>query len=112
MIRGILIILAFLELGSLLNEWIGTAVPGSVIGMLLLFVALQVRLVKLEHVKPTADILTQNMALFFVPAGVGLMNYFGFIADHWMVIILASVISTVMVLATVGLIHQKLEKKD
>ena len=44
--------------------------------------------------------------LFFVPAGVGVMEYFGLIRSEWMPIVVASVFSTAVVLAVTGWMHQ------
>ena len=45
-----------------------------------------------------------------VPAGVGLMNSFGIISEYWAVLLIASVVSTILVIASVALVQQKLEK--
>ena len=49
----------------------GDLYPGSVLGMLLLFLALQLKLVKVHQIDSPARALTDNMGLFFIPAGVG-----------------------------------------
>jgi len=50
------------------------------------------------------------MGLFFVPAGVGLMNSFGIISEYWAVLLIAPLVSTILVIASVALVQQKLEK--
>ena len=112
LIKEIFIIMLFAFLGEvisllLLNVMV---VPGSVIGMVLLFLALAFKKVKPEKVKRLSTVLTQNMGLFFVPAGVGLMNSFGIISEYWAVLLIASVVSTILVIASVALVQQKLEK--
>ena len=74
------------------------------------FLALAFKKVKPEKVKRLSTVLTQNMGLFFVPAGVGLMNSFGIISEYWAVLLIASVVSTILVIASVALVQQKLEK--
>ena len=71
---------------------------------------LEIPKVKPEKVKRLSTVLTQNMGLFFVPAGVGLMNSFGIISEYWAVLLIASVVSTILVIASVALVQQKLEK--
>ena len=66
--------------GEFISYFIDGFIPGSVIGMVLLFLALAFKKVKPEKVKRLSTVLTQNMGLFFVPAGVGLMNSFGIIS--------------------------------
>ena len=72
-------ILFFYFTGEFISYFIDGFIPGSVIGMVLLFLALAFKKVKPEKVKRLSTVLTQNMGLFFVPAGVGLMNY---LRDH------------------------------
>jgi len=62
-------------------------------------------------VKKVSTLLTQNMGLFFLPAGVGLMNSLGIISEYWVVIVTASVISTVLVIASVAIVQQKMGKE-
>ncbi len=97
-IKGIFIIVGMLALGQLCSWAIGGFLPGSVIGMILLFLALMTRLVKPEDVRPVCDFLTKNMALFFVPAFIGIMEQWGLIRDNFLAWLLVIVISTVLVL--------------
>ncbi len=85
-------ILFFYFTGEFISYFIDGFIPGSVIGMVLLFLALAFKKVKPEKVKRLSTVLTQNMGLFFVPAGVGLMNSFGIISEYWAVLLIASVV--------------------
>lgn len=111
MVRGFLIILLFLGGGNLISLALKGLIPGSVIGMLLMLVALQTKLLKAEWVASTAKALTQNMALFFVPAGVGIMVAFDTLAKSWVDILSIILVSMVAVIAVVGLTHQWIESR-
>ena len=102
----LLIIFAFLAIGELVVWLTDVPIPSSVIGMLLLTVALQLRLVKLRQVEGVADFLVKNLGFFFVPAGIGVMVHFDLIAKQWMPIVVASVVSIVVVLGVTGWVHQ------
>ena len=102
----LLIIFAFLAIGELVVWLTDVPIPSSIIGMLLLTVALQLRLVKLCQVEGVADFLVKNLGFFFVPAGIGVMVHFDLIAKQWMPIIVASVVSIVVVLGVTGWVHQ------
>lgn len=104
-------ILFFYFTGEFVSYFINGFIPGSVIGMVLLFLALTFKVVKPEKVKRLSTLLTDNMGLFFLPAGVGLMTSLGIISKYWAVIVTASVVSTVLVIACVALIQQKLGKE-
>jgi holin-like protein len=108
---GVFIILLMLLLGNGLSSAINGIIPGSVIGMVLLFLALLSKIIKPEMIRKPAGYLINHMSLFFIPAGVGLMTAWDLIASHWLSIIVSSVVSTVLVLVVVGLVQQKMEKK-
>ena len=83
MIRGLFIIFIFLGVGEGLHFLLDLPVAGNILGMILIILALQLKLIKLEWVKPASDKLLQFLVLFFIPYGVGLMIYFDLIASYW-----------------------------
>ncbi|MCG7531131.1 CidA/LrgA family protein [Psychrobium sp. MM17-31] len=110
LLRSAFIILAFLLIGKWITYLIAWSIPGSVIGLILLFIALSVRVIPLSWVKPTGDLLLGYMTLFFVPVGVALLNYSDLLSQYWLAILLSSIVSTMVVLLIVGLCYQKLIK--
>lgn len=111
MIKGSFYILLFYFFGIMISKLIGGFIPGSVIGMILLFSALYFRLVKPENVSSVANSITKNMALFFIPAGVGLMAYASFFAKSLYIILFAIGGSTVLTIIAVALTQERFEKK-
>lgn len=109
--RGLFIIFGLLGLGNLISIGINGLVPGSVVGMLLMFVGLQTKIIRHEWVAATATALTGNMAMFFVPAGVGIMVAFDILAKSWHEILFISLVSTICVIAAVGLTQQWMERR-
>ena len=103
-------ILMFWLAGKALGDLTGNVVSGNVIGMLLLFAALKMRVVNPETVRPAAKFLTANMALCFVPFGVGLIVSYRAIADNVWAIAVAAAVSTVLVLICTGHTMQWLYK--
>ena len=99
---GILWILLFWLAGNVVSNLTGNIVSGHVLGMLLLFAALKLRTIDPESVRPAAKFLTSNMALCFVPFGVGLIISYRAIADNVWAIAVAAVVSTVLVLVSTG----------
>ena len=61
---------------------------------------------KLGWVERLSGFLVHNLGFFFVPAGIGLMNCLGIIADQWIPIVFATVISTFIIIAVTGWVHQ------
>ena len=73
--------------------------PASVIGMILLFICLFTGALKIEHIQEKADFLLENMAFFFVPAGVSIINYFDVLKSTWIQLVIICVISTIVTFA-------------
>jgi holin-like protein len=65
----------------------------------------------LEWVQGISDFLVANLGFFFVPPGVALMLYFDLIRAQWIPIVVATVVSTVVVLVVTGWVHQVLRKR-
>lgn len=110
MLPGIFIVFFFFALGELAGWLLNDFIPGSVIGMMLLFTALCLRWVKPERIKPVANFLCDNMALFFVPAGVGIVNAFDILSQYWQAVLVACGVSTIIVIVVVGSLQQWFEK--
>ena len=50
-------------------------IPGNVFGLMLLFVLLLIGVVKVNYIEKAAGFLNKHLAFFYIPFGVGLMNY-------------------------------------
>ena len=106
MVKQCAILFGCLALGDFIVWITGVSLPGSIIGMLLLTAFLQMGWIKLESVRSIADFMVGNMGFFFVPPGVALMLYFDIIAAEFWPIVVATVVSTVLVLVDTGHSHQ------
>jgi holin-like protein len=107
---GLLILLAFLWMGDAAASVLRLPLPGSVAGMLMLAAALRLRWIPPRAVEPAAELLIRNMALLFVPAGVGVTAYAGLLRREWLPIVAGAAASTVAVLLVVGRMQQRLER--
>lgn len=107
MLGGLTLLMLFLLIGEALAG-LGVGLPGNVIGMILLTLALALGVVRTDQVERAAGVLLDNLAFFFIPPGVGIMLYFGIVADHWLAISAALLVSTAAVLLVVGLVTQTL----
>ena len=98
-IRQIGIIFTVCWISILVEKILPFAFPASVIGMLLLFICLLTGLLKIGHIQEKVDFLLENMACFFVPAGVSIINYFDVLKSTWIQLVVICVISTVVTFA-------------
>lgn len=106
MIRQLAILFGCLALGELIIYLTHIPLPSSIIGMLLLTLLLKLKVIRLEWVRSISDFLVGNIGFFFVPPGVAIMLYFDIIKAQFVPIVVASIISTVLVLAVTGWVHQ------
>lgn len=106
MILQCAVLFAFLAIGETVVYYTGIPIPSSIIGMLLLTAALKLRIVRLMWVDKVSDFLVSNLGFFFVPAGVGLMRCLGLVSEQWLPIVGASVVSTFLIIAVTGWVHQ------
>ena len=104
-------IFLFSFIGEFLSLVSPVAIPGSVMGMVLLFIALHFKWIKLKQVEEVGNWLTDNMAIFFVPAGVGLMTNFGILGDIWWQLLVTIFITTTLMIGFVALVVQWLKRK-
>ncbi|MCY7040600.1 CidA/LrgA family protein [Streptococcus sanguinis] len=93
---------------SLVGEGISSVfhlpVPGSIIGLLLLFLALQFKLLRLRHISMVGNFLLANMTILFLPPAVGIMDKFQVIAPYLLpiiLIVLGAIVLNVCVIAVV-----------
>ncbi|WP_288576043.1 CidA/LrgA family protein [Prevotella pectinovora] len=105
MFRQLAIIIGCLAVGEFMTWLTGISVPSSIIGMLLLTFLLKVKVIKLEWVETISNFLVKNMGFFFVPPGVALMLYFDIIGKEIVPIVLATTLSTMLVLVVTGWTH-------
>ncbi len=111
MIKGFCYIMLFYVLGEIVSMLIGKLIPGSVCGMVLLFLALTLKCVRPNDVSRAATALTRNMALFFVPASIGLMHEYKILMSNWAVLLTVSVVTTLLVIIVVGVTEERLDRK-
>ena len=102
-------LLFFYLLGLGVSILVGGVIPGSVLGMLLLFIALALWWVEPGRVDRLSELLLDNMVLFFLPAAVGLIASVGLILNNLTAILVAAAVSTVLIVAAVGITQQRLE---
>lgn len=98
-IKQIGIVFAVCWLSVLVEKILPFAFPASVIGMILLFICLLSGALKIEHIQEKSDFLLENMAFFFIPAGVSIINYFDVLKNSVIQLIVICVVSTVVTFA-------------
>jgi holin-like protein len=96
--------------GEVLARLLDLALPGPVIGMLLLFTGLVVRGGVPDGLQQTATGLLRHLSLLFVPAGVGVVTHLSLVADEWVPLTTALVVSTVATIAVTAVVMAGLSR--
>ena len=102
MILQFIIIFGITYLGEVLSKLLSLPVPGTVIGMFLLFTALYFKVIKVKEIEDAANILILNMAIFFIPPGVRLINSLDYLKGNWIKILFLMFITTVITMVVTG----------
>jgi holin-like protein len=94
-LRQLGLILFFGFLGEIASFYLPLGMPASVLGMVLMLAALGLGFLKPEHLGATADYLSANMAFFFLPAAVTILENYRYIRPVVLQLLLICIISTV-----------------
>ena len=119
-IKQIGIIFSICWVSQVVEKLLPFTFPASVIGMVLLLLCLLTGILKIEHIQEKADFLLSNMAFFFVPAGVSIINYFDILKSTAVQLVIICTVSTVITFAvtawsvkyTMKLVNKMAQKKE
>jgi putative effector of murein hydrolase LrgA (UPF0299 family) len=90
-------------IGEVAARGLALPVPGPVLGLALLLLALRVWPALAETLRPTIGVILANLSLMFVPAGVGVIGNLDVLSEDWFALLVILVISTLLaMLAAVG----------
>jgi holin-like protein len=106
-LQGFAWLLLCQSLGELIARSTELALPGPVLGMLLLLLALNFEAVR-APVAAAADALLAHLSLLFVPVGVGVVAHLGLVAEHGLRLAAVLVVSTLVGLAVTALVLRRL----
>lgn len=107
----LLFILLFSFIGEAASNLLHLPVPGPILGMILLFLALEFKLIEFRHVDNVGAFLLNNMTILFLPAGVGIMAKWHLISGAWLKILAILVIMIVINFFITGRLVQFIKVK-
>ena len=111
-LKQFLIILSISFIGEILKYIVPLPIPASIYGMVIMFICLQTKILKLDDVKSVGKFLIEIMPVMFIPAGVGLLTAWGILKPVCVPIILITVITTVVVMIVTGRVTQAVIRMD
>ncbi|MCQ4088038.1 CidA/LrgA family holin-like protein [Saccharibacillus sp. JS10] len=110
-VAQVALLMGFSWLTNKLALWMHLPIPGSILGIFILFGLLHFRIVKLEWIELGANWLLAELLLFFIPAAVGVMNYIPLFEQDGIRILTVVISSTLIVMASSGLLARVLSKR-
>lgn len=111
-VKQLAVILFISFLGELLNALLPFPIPASIYGMVILFIGLLTRIIRLEWVKEAGLFLVEIMPIFFIPVCVGLMDSWVNIEPFWLPLVTIVCLTTVIVMIVTGRTAQSILRHD
>jgi holin-like protein len=85
--------------GTVIEHFLPFPLPASVIAMVLTLLLLTSGLLKVEHIREKSDFLLANMAFFFIPAGVSIVDHLALLKQIWLPLAVICLVSTMITFA-------------
>jgi len=101
-----LVVIAWL--GNLIARHLAWGIPGNILGIAFLFIALELRILPLRWIETGASLLIAELVLFFIPSAVGVMQFEPLLKQNGLSFFLIITIGTLGVMLVVGIITETL----
>ena len=97
---------------SLVSNYISSLfalpLPGSIIGLVILFSLLQFNILRLDWIELGANLLLAELLLFFIPSAVGIIQYQSLLLNNGLQILTVVIVGTFTIMASSGLVAKKI----
>ena len=100
------------SLSTLVVNYFHIPLPGSVLGMIILFTLLCAGIIKEQWLSAAVNPLLKHLAFFFIPIAVELMQWGDLFINKGYLLFLPLVVSTLVALLATGGVVQALSKRD
>lgn len=115
MFKQFLTLLTINFLGILLQNIFNLPLPGTILGMIILFILLWTKVLKIESISKVCDFLVLNMIIFFLPPAVELLEYMALLKTGFFKILILLIVTTIITMVitgkTVEFCIKRMEKK-
>lgn len=111
MIRALTLLLLCQLAGETIVQALGLALPGPVLGMIILFAGLLLFGRAASELEATADGILRNLSLLFVPAAVGVVQHAAVLRQHGLTLFVALLVSTLLTLVVTAAIFRLVARR-
>ncbi len=102
------ILVAFSYIMGKISNMLHIGIPGSILGIIILFILLKTKIVKLKWIEVGGNWLLAEFLLFFIPSAVGVIQYKSMLMDNGLKIISIIILSSALVMTCSGFIAEKI----
>ena len=106
MLREFMLIFTINYVGMLLSKILHFPLPGTIVSLLLLFLMLQFKVLKLEKIENAGNFLLLNMTIFFMPPTVKIIDSYELLEKDLFKIIVIIIVSTFLTMGITGKVVQ------
>ncbi|MDY0235169.1 MAG: CidA/LrgA family protein [Gudongella sp.] len=100
------IILLILWIGNFIQNIFSLALPGNVLGMIILLILLTTNILKLNSIERISETLLNHLTFLFIPTSVGIMTVLYLLKGNVISLLIIVYISLFVVMITTGLTVQ------
>lgn len=110
-VRQFTIFVSVCFIGEIIHRIIPLPIPSPIYGLVLMFLALEFKIMPLDKIEEISDSLLEIMPLLFVPSTAGLLVAWPVIKKYWFPILIIGIAGTMLVFFVTGRVTQFFEKK-
>lgn len=107
----IMALFAFAKLMNVLAAFLHLRIPGTILGILVIFLLLHFNIIKLKWIELGAVYRLENCRFFFIPSAVGVIDYGTLLSQSGTSIVLVVLLSTFVVMLSTGMMTQMIAKR-
>lgn len=107
----IIILFTFFIVGAWLQRLLHIPLPGSILGLLLLWISLMLKIIPLRWVEGGSYLFLAVLPIFFIPATVGVMNFGSFFLSRGVILIPLTIVTTFLTMWVAGFVGQSIAAK-
>jgi len=111
LIYQIAILFGVYYIGTWIQRFFGLFIPGSVIGLIIMFILLSTGLLHTRFIQEGASFMIKHLVLFFIPATVGLLNFYQLFIGKGILLIVITMVSSLLVMVASGYTSQYLARR-
>lgn len=105
-LKQLTIILAISFLAEILSATLPVKIPSSIYGLIIMFLSLYLRIIKVSQVRQTAAFFMEIMPVIFIPASAALLLAWDKIMQNLTAFITIVIVSTIVIIAVSGFFTQ------